>query len=99
LKRPEIVTLSPKALDAPAGRYYAAPKRNEHWVITRELDHLLFKLPFRPTPLRLDPLSDTEFVLPHTDGRVTFRKDAEGRVTGALFHVGDGERELTRLAN
>jgi hypothetical protein len=99
LRRPEIVALPTTALDAFVGRYFAAPKRDEHFVITREAEHLLFKLPFRPTPLRLDPISDTEFVLPHTDGRVAFHKNAQGEVTGALFHVGDGERELTRLAN
>ena len=66
-------------------------------MITREAGHLLFKLPFRPTPLRLEPISETVFVLPHTDGRVTFQKDDQGRVTGALFRVGDGERELTKV--
>ena len=98
LKRPEIVELAPAALDSCTGRYAADRKRDEPFVIAREASHLLFKLPFRPTPLRLDPISETVFFLPHTDGQVTFRKDSQGRVTAALFRVGDGERLLTKVA-
>jgi hypothetical protein len=58
---------------------------------------LTFKLPSRPTPLVMQPVSATEFVLPHTDARFNFQRDDRGRVTGALFTVGDGERTLVKV--
>ena len=67
------------------------------WLtLKQENGHLLLTLPFRPTPLRLDPVSDTLFVMPHTDARFTFQKDEQGRVTGVRFEVGDGERKMIR---
>ena len=39
----------------------------------------------------------TAFVLPHTDARFTFQRDNQGRVTGVLFKVGDGERFQTKI--
>ena len=35
--------------------------------------------------------------MPFTDGRFTFRKDDRGRVTGVLFRIGDGERDMKRV--
>ena len=35
--------------------------------------------------------------MPFTDGRFTFRKDDQGRVTGVLFRIGDGERDMKRV--
>jgi hypothetical protein len=66
-------------------------------AITRRDGHLVFKLPFRPTPLELQPISPTEFVMPRTDGRFRFQKDDQGRVTGAVFTIGDGERTLRKV--
>ena len=60
--------------------------------------HLVVTFPFRPQPLALEPISETEFDMPTTDGRFTFRKDQQGRVTGVLFRVGDGERDMKRVA-
>ncbi len=99
VKNPDILSLAPRELDAFVGKYSAeSGRRAEPFSISREAGHLLLKLPFRPTPLRLEPISQTVFILPRTDGRFTFQKDDQGRVTGALFRVGDGERKLTRLA-
>ena len=63
-------------------------------TIARSDGYLTFKLPSRPRPLVMQPVSATEFVLPHTDARFTFQRDGQGRVMGALFTVGDGERTL-----
>jgi hypothetical protein len=41
-------------------------------------------------------ISETEFDMPYTDGRFTFRRE-DGRVTGALFRIGDGERDLKKI--
>jgi hypothetical protein len=66
-------------------------------TIARGDGYLTFKLPSRPRPLVMQPVSATEFVMPHTDARFTFQRDGQGRVTGALFTVGDGERTLIRV--
>jgi hypothetical protein len=95
--RPVIVKLPPAALDAVAGRYEVGPGAKDfRLTISREDALLLLRLAFRPTPLRLEPISETVFILPHTDGRFTFRKDDRGRVTGCQFQIGDGMRELTK---
>ena len=67
-------------------------------TIVREGGHLVVTFPFRPQPLALEPISETEFDMPSTDGRFTFRKDQAGRVTGVLFRIGDGERDMRRVA-
>ncbi len=100
LKRPDIVTLSSDALAAYAGQYSAGAKPGDlQFSIRPEGGHLLIKLPFREIPVRVDPVSDTLFFMPRTDGQLTFEKDREGRVTGAIFRVGDGERRMTRTGN
>jgi hypothetical protein len=93
---PAVVSLPAEALDALAGRYAAGPEPHaSRFILTREGDHLRLKLPSRPTALLLQPISATEFVLPHTDARLTFRKDEEGHIS-VVFRVGDAERTLKR---
>jgi hypothetical protein len=97
LKRPDIIILTSDALDAYTGRFEVGPKPDDFRLsLKREDGHLLLTLPHRPTPLRLDPVSDTLFIMPHTDGRLILQKDDQGRVTGALFQIGDGEEHLRR---
>jgi len=97
LARPKIVSLSAEALDQFTGDYAMGTKKDAPpATISRGDGHLLFKLPARPTPLVMQAISPTEFVLPHTDARFTFERDNQGRVTGVLFKVGDGERLLTK---
>jgi hypothetical protein len=38
------------------------------------------------------------FDMPSTDGRFTFQKDDTGRVTGVHFRIGDGGRDLKKVA-
>lgn len=99
LARPKVVTLPAEVLDQYAGQYLVnakpdAPKA----TIVREGGHLVVTFPFRPQPLALEPISETEFDMPYTDGRFTFRKDDQGRVTGVHVRIGDGEREMKRVA-
>ena len=54
--------------------------------------------PVRAATLVMQAISPTEFVLPHTDARFTFQRDDQGRVTGVLFKVADGEQLLTKNA-
>ena len=95
----EHLKLSDHELDGFAGPYVMGTNQNAPRVtITREASHLLVKFPFLPDPLVIESISPTEFVMPNTDGRFTFRQDNQKRVTGAPFKIGDGERELKKLA-
>ena len=76
---------------------WGTTKNTKPVVISRDDGHLLFKMASRPKPLVMQPVSPTEFVLPHADARFTFRRDDQGQVTGILFRVGDGEQLLTKI--
>jgi hypothetical protein len=67
-------------------------------TIAREGDQLTIMFPSRPGVLALVPVSETEFDIPFTDGHFTFNRDTEGRGTGVLLRVGDGERAMGRAA-
>ncbi len=98
LARPQIVSLGREVLDSLTGEYSMGSRPDAPPVkISRGDGHLVVKLSFRPTPLVIEPISPTEFLMPHTDGRFTFQHDKEGRVTGALFKIADGERLLTKI--
>jgi Domain of Unknown Function (DUF1080) len=97
LKGPEIVKLSNEALDKFTGRYVMGTNRNGTRVtITRADGHLLVKLSFLPQPLVIEPTSPTTFAMPHTDGRFSFKEEG-GKVTGAKFEIGDGERTIQKI--
>ncbi len=99
LARPNIISLPVEALDSLTGQYAMGPKNNARPVtISRGEGHLILKLPFRRAALVMQAISPTEFVLPHTDARFTFQRDDQGRVTGVLFKVADGEQLLTKNA-
>lgn len=94
-QEPKIVAVSAADLDALAGSYGKEGMRVE---ITRQDDSLLLKLPFRKTSLRIVPVAPLHFVLPFTDGDVTFEKDAAGQPTVAKLRIGDGTpRPLERV--
>ncbi len=98
-QRPATITLAADVLDQYVGRYELDTKKSGPPAsITRGEGHLLLKLPRRPTPLVMQPVSPTEFILPRTDARFTFQKDGSGKVTGVLFKISDGERVLRKLA-
>jgi len=59
--------------------------------------HLTVAFPFRPGALELEAISATEFDLPATDGRFTFRVDDGGKVAGVRFRIGDGERDMKKV--
>ena len=98
LARRKIIVLPADVLDQLTGQYAMGHKKDSKPVtISRGDGHLLFKLASRPTPLVMQAISATEFVLPHADARFTFQRDDQGRVTGVLFKVGDGEQLLTKI--
>ena len=94
----KIISLPPEMLDPLTGQYAMGRKKDSKPVtISRGDGHLLFKMASRPRPLVMQAVSNSEFVLPHTDARFTFQRDNQGHVTGILFRVGDGEQLLTKL--
>ncbi len=98
LAAPKVVPIAGAALDACVGTYLMGDRPGAPRVaIARSGDHLTVTFPFRPQALALLPVSETEFAMPHTDGRFVFRRDAAGRVEGANFRIGDGERDLKRV--
>jgi hypothetical protein len=99
LERSKIVKLSASLLDRVAGHYVEADEgpNGPKITVAREDDHLTVLFPFRPVALVMEPISETEFDMPYTDGRFTFRLDSKGRSVGALFRIGDGERHLKRV--
>ena len=96
--RPKVVTLSSEVLDRYAGQYLLNAKPDSAKArFALDGGRLTVTFPFRPQALALDPISETEFDMPYTDGRFTFRKDAAGRVIGVHFRIGDGERDMKRV--
>jgi len=97
-REPKVVAVPAADLDALAGAY--VEESNDRGLtiqVTRQDDHLLMKLPFRKTPLRVVPVAPLEFVLPYTQGGLTFEKDDQGRARGLSLTIGDGSpRPLRR---
>lgn len=99
LESPKRVVLSASTLDQYVGAYLLNDKPNApRAAIRREGDHLTITFPFRPQALVLEPISEIEFVMPFTYAQFSFRKAESGQVTGALFRIGDGERQLRKVA-
>jgi Domain of unknown function (DUF3471) len=92
-------TSSPtEVLERYAGQYLLSTKPNSpRATIARAGHHLTVTFPFRPEPLAMEPISETEFDMPSTDGRFTFRTGDGGKVTGVQFRIGDGERTMKRV--
>lgn len=99
LARVESIPLGADVLDRYVGRYRMGDKPGAAIVtFARDGGQLTVTFPFRPGALALVPVSETDFVMPFTDGRFAFRKDAEGKTNGVHFRIGDGEREMARVA-
>jgi hypothetical protein len=97
---PKIIALPNEQLDQFTGEYAMETKMDAPPAsISRGNGHLILKLSFRPTPLLMQAISPSEFILPHTDAHFTFQRDDQGRVTGALFKVGDGERLMRKVTH
>jgi len=96
--RPKVVTLPGATLDAYAGEYRLGGKPDARLAkFAREGTRLTVTFPFRPGALAIEPVSETEFDMPFTDGRFTFRKDDRGKVTGVLFRIGDSQRQMAKV--
>jgi CubicO group peptidase (beta-lactamase class C family) len=87
------VKVDPKVYDAYAGRYELAP--NFILTISRDGDRLLAQATGQPQ-FELFPESETKFFLKVIDAKVTFVKDAAGKVTHLILHQG-GDRQAKRI--
>ncbi|AMV40411.1 family 16 glycoside hydrolase [Planctomyces sp. SH-PL62] len=98
-QEPKVVALPAAELDALAGSYAEqAEERGLTIEVTRQGDDLLMRLPFRATPLRIVPIAPLQFVLPYTQGGLTFEKDEKGRAKAVQLTIGDGSpRPLKRV--
>jgi hypothetical protein len=99
LARPRVIRLPTDVLDRYVGTYQVSPTRaSSTATFAREGNQLTVSFSFRPQRLVLEPISETEFDMPFTDGRFHFRTDDQGRVTGVLFRIGDSERDMRKIA-
>jgi len=91
------VTLSPAQLDRLVGVYNRGTGASAAPItISRQGDGLAADFFYRPGTLVLVPLSETDFALTETDGRVVFDLDAQGRPTALTFHIGGDQQRATR---
>jgi CubicO group peptidase (beta-lactamase class C family) len=87
------VKVDPKIYDAYAGRYELAP--NFILTISREGDRLLARATEQPQ-FELFPESETKYFLKEVDAKVTFVRDAAGKVTHLILHQG-GDRQAKKI--
>lgn len=91
------VTLTVAQLDRLVGVYNRGQGQAAAPItITRQGDGLAADFFYRPGPLALVPLSETEFALTETDARVVFDLDAQGRATALTFAIGGDEQHATK---
>jgi hypothetical protein len=99
LKRPATIVLSADVLNAFQGEYVMDPKApDSRTTVKSGGGSLLVRFPYRAIDYIFQPISANTFDMPDTDGRLTFRQDAQGRVTGAVFRIADQERELVKVS-
>lgn len=90
----KVAKVDPKVLDAYVGRYEV--RTGMVLTVTREGDHLLAQPTGQPR-LEILPASETEFFLKVVDARLTFVKDADGKVTHVILYQGKHEEKAKRL--
>jgi hypothetical protein len=86
--------LAPETLSKYAGTYEFAPGREA--VITIEDDLLFLQQGANPLKLPLAADSETVFVSRTEGDRIEFTRDAQGAITGFVYHGGSGDRRAVR---
>ena len=87
------VKVDPKIYDAYIGRYELAP--NLVLTISRQGDRLMAQATGQGE-IQLFPESETKYFLKVVDAKVTFVKDASGKVTKLILHQ-DGDHEAKKI--
>ena len=88
------VTLAPSTLQKYVGAYEYAPGRPA--VISQEADLLFLQEGANPLKHPLAADSEKVFVSRGEGDRVEFTTDAQGAVTGFIYHGGSGDRKAIR---
>ncbi len=83
------VKVDPRIFDAYAGRYEVMP--NFILTISNDAGHLMAQATGQPK-VELFPESETKFFLKIVDAKVTFVKDAAGKVTHLILHQGGDQK-------
>jgi D-alanyl-D-alanine carboxypeptidase len=94
ITEPEIIKLDPKLLDRYVGQYRDSD--GEITTVRRE-GNRLFSQSGRDPEVELFPASDETFVVKAFDAQVSFVKDAQGKVTGMVVHVGGQSGSLKKV--
>ncbi|MFY9608314.1 MAG: serine hydrolase [Blastocatellia bacterium] len=87
------VKVDPRIFDAYAGQYEIMP--NFILTISNDAGHLMAQATGQPK-VELFPESETKFFLKVVDAKVTFVKDAAGRVTHLILHQG-GDQQAKKI--
>jgi len=91
----EIAKMAPEALAKYVGRYEYGPGREAR--ITLAGDLLFLQEGANPLKLPLAPNSETNFVERSQGERLEFIRDAQGAVTGFIFHGRNADRRAVRV--
>lgn len=94
------ITLDPGTLEKYVGRYSVSPGRqfSPNSVVTITLENgKLMRQVNDGTKAELFAESETEFFLKVSDARVSFVRDAQGRVTGLIWHRAGFDTPATRV--
>jgi len=95
LEEREEVALSPEQLDAFVGKYdYGGGKAV--LTVTRDGDHLFAQLTGQPR-FEIFPASEDQFFWKVVEAKLTFVRDASGRVTGGIHEQGGRRLEVPRM--
>jgi hypothetical protein len=94
ISEPKIVRLDPKVLDACVGQYRESA--DETLTVRREGDRLLGEETGNPE-FEMFPVSDSTFIVKAFDARITFDRDAGGKVTGLVYSFGGHDTSLKKI--
>lgn len=91
-ERNQGIEMSTAELDQFTGVYHRGEGENAAPItISREGDRLVADFLYRPGTLELVPVSENEFVLTETAGRVLFQMSEQGETAGLVFQLGGAE--------
>jgi hypothetical protein len=89
-----VVKQDPALLDSYVGQYQDSD--GEITTVRRD-GNRLFSQSGRDPEVELFPTADETFVIKAFDAKISFVKDAKGKVTGMIFHVGDQTGALKKI--
>lgn len=94
ITEPTMVKLDARLLDKYVGQY----QDSDGEITTVNSDgNRLFSQSGRDPEVELFPAADETFVVKAFDAKVSFVKDAQGKTTGMIFHVGDQTGTLKKI--